>query len=190
MPKLTGRFDQALVYAHEVHGDHTRKGSGAPYIGHLLGVSSIVIDDGGSEDEAIAALLHDAPEDRGGRARLDEIRSRFGDAVAAIVEDCTDSWDTPKGPWIERKKQYVEHARHLDPSSLRVSAADKVHNAYAILRDLRNTGDTVWERFNASADDILAYYQSLVRSYREAGGGRLVDELDRIVRAIEREMGY
>ena len=82
----------ALVYAHEVHGDHTRKGNGVPYIGHLMGVASIVIDDGGTEDEAIAALLHDAPEDRGGRARLDDIRARFGDAVAKIVEDCTASW--------------------------------------------------------------------------------------------------
>jgi GTP pyrophosphokinase len=190
MPTLSRRFDEAFAYAHQVHAGHMRKGNGVPYIGHLMGVASIVIDDGGSEDEAIAALLHDAPEDRGGRARLDEIRARFGDAVAKIVEDCTDSWTTPKPPWLERKKQYAEHARMLEPASLRVSAADKVHNAYAILRDLRNVGDKVWERFNASADDILAYYQSLVRSYREAGGGRLVDELDRIVRAIEREMGY
>jgi (p)ppGpp synthase/HD superfamily hydrolase len=190
MPTLTRRFDDAFRYAHEVHGTHTRKGNGVPYIGHLMGVASIVIDDGGTEDEAIAALLHDAPEDQGGRARLEEIRARFGHPVAKIVEDCTDSWTTPKAPWAERKKQYVEHARTLGASSLRVSAADKVHNAYAILRDLRNTGEKVWQRFNASADDILAYYQSLVRSYREAGGGRLVDELDRIVRAIEREMGY
>jgi len=190
MPTLTRRFDDAFVYAHEVHGTQMRKGNGVPYIGHLMGVASIVIDDGGTEDEAIAALLHDAPEDKGGRARLDEIRAQFGDSVARIVEDCTDSWTTPKAPWAERKKQYVEHARTLGPSSLRVSAADKVHNAYAILRDLRNVGEKVWDRFNASADDILAYYQSLVRSYREAGGGRLVNELDRIVRAIEREMGY
>jgi (p)ppGpp synthase/HD superfamily hydrolase len=190
MTPFTGRLDQAFAYAHEVHADHTRKGNGAPYLGHLLGVASIVIDDGGSEDEAIAALLHDAPEDRGGRERLDDIRGRFGEVVAKIVADCTDSWTVPKAPWAERKKQYVEHARHLDASSLRVSAADKVHNGYAILRDLRNVGDKVWERFNASADDILAYYQSLVRAYRDAGGGRLVDELERIVRAIEREMGY
>jgi (p)ppGpp synthase/HD superfamily hydrolase len=190
MPTLGRRFDDAFAYAHAVHAGHTRKGNGVPYIGHLMGVASIVIDDGGSEDEAIAALLHDAPEDCGGRARLEDIRTRFGETVAKIVEDCTDSWDDPKGPWAERKQQYVEHARTLAASSLRVSAADKVHNSYAILRDLRNVGDTVWERFNASADDILAYYQSLVRSYREAGGGRLVDELDRIVRAIEREMGY
>ena len=190
MPILTRRFDEAFAYTHEVHAGHTRKGNGAPYIGHLMGVSSIVIDDGGSEDEAIAALLHDAPEDRGGRPRLEEIRARFGDTVAKIVADCTDSWTMPKAPWAERKTLYVEHARTLDPASLRVSAADKVHNGYAILRDLRNIGDKVWERFNASADDILAYYQALVRAYREAGGGRLVDELDRIVRAIEREMGY
>ena len=190
MTTLTARFDDALRYAHEVHAAQTRKGSGAPYIGHLMGVSSIVLDDGGTEDEAIAALLHDAPEDHGGRKRLDEIRARFGDAVADIVEDCTDSWETPKRPWKERKQAYIDHARRLTPSSLRVSAADKVHNAYAILRDLRNIGERVWERFNAKPDDVLAYYTGLVRSYNEAGGSRLVDELERIVRGIEREMGY
>lgn len=190
MPTLTGRFDAAFVYAHEAHASHQRKGTGAPYIGHLMGVASIVIDDGGDEDEAVAALLHDAAEDCGGRERLADIRERFGDAVAKIVEDCTDAWTQPKAPWMERKRQYVDHARALPPPSLRVSSADKVHNAYAILRDLRNTGEAVWERFNAPPDDVVWYYQSLVRSYREAGGGRLVDELDRIVRAIEREMGY
>lgn len=190
MTTLTARFDEALIYARAVHDGQTRKGSGAPYIGHLMGVASIVLDDGGNEDEAIAALLHDAAEDQGGRARFEEVAARFGPAVAQIVSDCTDSWDIPKGPWLERKRAYTEHARHLGPSSLRVSAADKVHNAYAILRDLRNEGERVWDRFNASADDVIVYYQSLVRSYREAGGGRLVDELDRIVRGIEREMGY
>lgn len=190
MPALTSRFDDAFVYAHVTHAAQTRKGSGVPYLGHLMGVASIVLDDGGTEDEAIAALLHDAAEDQGGRERLNDIRARFGEGVATIVEDCTDSWTEPKAPWPERKQKYAEHARTLGRASLRVSAADKVHNAYAILRDLRNSGEQVWERFNASADDILAYYQSLVRSYREAGGGRLVDELDRIVRAIEREMGY
>lgn len=190
MPTLTGRFDAAFLYAHEAHAAQQRKGTGTPYLGHLMGVASIVLDDGGSEDEAIAALLHDAAEDSGGRARLDDIRARFGDAVAAIVEDCTDAWTQPKPPWMDRKRQYVDHARTLPPPSLRVSAADKVHNAYAILRDLRNTGEAVWQRFSAGPDDIVWYYQALVRAYREAGGGPLVDELDRIVRAIEREMGY
>ena len=190
MPKLTSRFDDAFIYTHEVHGEQVRKGNQAPYIAHLMGVASIVIDDGGSEDEAIAALLHDAAEDQGGRERLNDIRARFGDAVAKIVEDCTDSWETPKRPWIDRKRAYVEHAESLAPSSLRVAAADKVHNAYAILRDLRNTGDQVWARFNAPADDVIAYYEGLVRAFRHSGGGRLVDELERIVRAIQREMGY
>lgn len=188
--ELSSRFDDAVRYAHEAHGSQTRKDTGVPYLGHLIGVASIVLDDGGSEDEAIAGLLHDAAEDRGGRARLEDIRRRFGPAVAAIVEDCTDSWAEPKEPWEERKQRYVKRAATLGPSSRRVSAADKVHNAYAILRDLRNVGERVWERFKARPDDILAYYQSLVRAYREAGGGRLVEELDRIVRGIERQMGY
>lgn len=190
MQTLTSRFDEAFRYAHEVHAAQTRKGTETPYIGHLMGVSSIVLDDGGTEDEAIAALLHDAAEDGGGRARLDDIRERFGEAVARIVEDATDSWETPKKPWAERKAAYVEHARRLPPSSLRVSAADKVHNAYGILRDLRKSGEAVWDSFTATPDDVLAYYEGLVRAYREAGGGSLVDELDRIVRGIQREMGY
>ena len=190
MITLTPRFDEAVRYARVVHEGQDRKGTGVPYISHLFGVTSIVLDDGGGEDEAIAALLHDAAEDHGGRPRLEDIGSRFGGAVAKIVEDCTDSWDTPKRPWAERKRAYAEHARSLPAPSLRVSVADKVHNTYAILRDLRNEGEKVWERFSAPPDDVIAYYQSLVRSYREAGGGKLVDELERIVRGIEREMGY
>jgi (p)ppGpp synthase/HD superfamily hydrolase len=188
--ELSSRFDDALHYAHEAHRSQTRKGNDAPYIGHLLGVASIVIDDGGSEDEAIGALLHDAAEDQGGRQRLEEIRAKFGDTVARIVEDCTDSWETPRAPWIERKRAYVEHARSLSAPSLRVAAADKVHNAYAILRDLRNVGDQVWERFNAPADDVVEYYEDLVRAFRQSGGGKLVEELERIVKGIQREMGY
>src|SRR3954454_7220663 len=110
MPTLTSRFDEAFRYAHEVHGDHVRKGNHTPYLGHLMGVSSIVLGDGGSEDEAVAALLHDAAEDHGGRARLEDIRSKFGDAVARIVEDCTDSWDTPKPSWLARKQAYIQRA--------------------------------------------------------------------------------
>jgi len=188
---LTNRFDEAVRYAREVHsGQPRKKGMNVPYIAHLLGVASIVLDDGGSEDEAIAALLHDAAEDHGGKARLEDIRARFGDGVARVVEDCTDSWETPKKPWAQRKHAYAQHARSLAAPSLRVSAADKVHNTYTLLRDLRNEGERVWERFSAGPDDVLSYYQSLVRSYREAGGGKLVEELARIVRGIEREMGY
>ena len=111
-------------------------------------------------------------------------------ALTGTCEDCTDSWTSPKEPWLERKQAYIQHARELPVPSLRVSAADKVHNAYAILRDLRNIGERVWERFNVGPDDVMDYLESLVRAYRKAGGGRLVDELDRIVRGIRREMGY
>jgi GTP pyrophosphokinase len=187
---LTERFQEAVRYAAEAHQGQERKGTGVPYLSHLLGVTSIVLDAGGTEDEAIAALLHDAAEDQGGRERLEDIRRRFGATVARIVEACTDSWDTPKPPWGDRKKAYVEHATHLAPDELRVSAADKVHNAYAILRDLRTHGEEVWKRFKAPPDDVIWYYRTLVQSFRTSGGGPLVDELDRIVRGIEREMGY
>jgi len=165
-------------------------GTNIPYVSHLIAVASFVLDDGGDEDEAIAALLHDAAEDQGGRQRLEDIRARFGDKVAHIVEHCTDSWKVPREPWKARKNAYVEHAKTLDAATLRVSAADKVHNAYSILRDLRTHGEEVWKRFKASPDDIISYYDNLVRSYRQAGGGHLVDELERVVRGIKREMGY
>jgi GTP pyrophosphokinase len=187
---LGERFEAAVRYAMSAHGDQLRKGSGTPYLSHLLAVASLVLDDGGEEDDAIAALLHDVVEDQGGRSRLDDVRSHFGDKVARIVEACTDSWTLPKEPWTDRKRRYVEHARQLAPDELRVSAADKVHNAWSILRDLRTIGDRTWQRFRAKPDDVMWYYQSLVRSFREAGGGPLVEELARIVRGIEREVGY
>jgi GTP pyrophosphokinase len=190
MVRLSERFVEAVRYAMEAHKEQPRKGTEIPYISHLIAVASFVIDDGGDEDAAIAALLHDAPEDQGGRERLEDIRKRFGDKVAHIVEACTDSWTQPKEPWIERKRAYVEHAKTLDRETLRVSAADKVHNAYCILRDYRSVGDQVWTRFKASPDDILDYYDGLVRAYHKAGGGHLVDELERVVRGIKREMGY
>jgi (p)ppGpp synthase/HD superfamily hydrolase len=187
---LTDRFVDAVRYAAEAHAKQVRKGTEIPYLSHLIAVASFVLDDGGDEDSAIAALLHDAAEDQGGRPRLEDIRTRFGDKVAHIVEGCTDSWTEPKEPWIDRKTKYIEHAKTLDRETLRVSAADKVHNAYAILRDLRTYGEEIWKRFKASPDDIISYYDNLVRSYRHAGGGHLVDELERVVRGIKREMGY
>ncbi|MBI1873358.1 MAG: HD domain-containing protein [Acidobacteria bacterium] len=189
MTTLTARFEDALHYANALHGTQRRKGSDVPYISHLLGVASLVLDDGGDEDEAIAALLHDAAEDHGGRPRLDDIRIRYGDKVARIVEHCTDSWAQHKEPWVERKQRYVEHAGTLPADALRVSAADKVHNAYTILRDLRKVGESVWDRFNATADDVVEYYAGLVRAFRQAGDGPLVGELERIVNGIRREMG-
>ena len=181
---LSARFLDAFSYAARLHAAQKKKGTATPYLAHLMAVTALVLDDGGSEDEAIAALLHDAVEDQGGRDRLDEIRARFGDAVAHIVEGCSDSFTTPKPPWFERKRAYVEHARHLDASTLRVSAADKVTNATAILRDWHKVGDRVWERFNASRDDVLWYYSALVEAFRASGGGPLAEELARVVEAL------
>jgi (p)ppGpp synthase/HD superfamily hydrolase len=173
MTALTSRFDEALTYSHELHRKQTRKGNNSPYIGHLLGVASIVIDDGGSEDEAIGALLHDTAEDGGGEATLAEIRARFGDAVADIVLGCSDSLvEDPedKLPWRERKENYLAHLEHASQSVCLVSAADKLHNVRAIIRDYRQYGDEVWERFQGRRDGTLWYYESvadtLLRRYR------------------------
>lgn len=179
--RLTGRFEEAFCYAAVVHAGQTRKGVDVPYIAHLMAVAAIVLEDDGDEDEAIAALLHDAAEDQGGRERLEDIRIRFGDKVAGIVEGCTDSFTTPKPPWAERKQAYVVHVRHATPEVVRVSAADKVHNVGAIVRDLRRIGDRVWDRFNASRDEVVWYYSALVDAFREAGDGPLVEELARRV---------
>ncbi len=185
-PALTDRFSDALRYAADVHRTQLRKGTAIPYVSHLLAVCSLVLEDGGGEDEAIAALLHDAVEDQGGRGRLEEIRRRFGDHVAHIVDGCTDAEAIPKPPWRERKERYIAHLRSASPEVLRVSAADKVHNARAILADYRVLGEPLWERFNGGRDGTLWYYRTLASVLGQAGAGHLADELDRVVSEIER----
>ena len=135
-PILGERFSEALQFSALTQRSHVRKGSAIPYIGHLLGVCSLVIEDGGDEDEAIAALLRDAAEDQGGEEMLDEIRRQFGDRVAGIVAACSDTFETPKPAWRTRKQNYLEHLEQQPQSVLRVSLADKLFNARAILRDL------------------------------------------------------
>jgi (p)ppGpp synthase/HD superfamily hydrolase len=186
-PDFSPRFDQALVYAHQLHARQTRKGTTIPYIGHLLAVTSIVIENGGTEDEVIAALLHDAVEDAGGADTREEIRRRFGENVAIIVDGLTDTDQTPKPPWRKRKEDYIAHLSHAAPSVLLVSLADKIHNAQSILRDVRNEGDSVWKRFTGGRDGSRWYYRSLVEAFRARGQfTSLVDELDRIVTELER----
>lgn len=167
---LGDRFDQALQRACELHRSQFRKGTEIPYLSHLLAVASLVLEDGGDEDQAIAALLHDAVEDRGGRPTLDSIRSEFGDRVASIVEACSDTDIQPKPPWRERKESYLGHLRK-EPSAevLRVSAADKLHNARCIVADYRRCGESVWQRFNAGKEEQAWYYGELARIYRERG---------------------
>jgi (p)ppGpp synthase/HD superfamily hydrolase len=181
---LTSRYDQAFQYAHHLHRAQTRKGTTIPYMSHLMTVSSLVIEHGGSEDQAIGALLHDAAEDQGGKETLDEIKQRFGDAVAEIVYDCTDAWVEPKPEWRPRKEAYLAILLRKSQRSLLVSLADKVHNSEAILFDYRAIGDPLWQRFSGGADGTRWYYQALSDVFSQALPGRLADRLSRAVVAF------
>ena len=183
---LGPRFDQALVYATRAHRTQFRKGTTRPYIGHLLGVTSIVLTHGGDEDEAIAALLHDAVEDQGGKPRLEEIRRKFGARVARIVEACTDADTLPKPPWLERKKAYLRHLRRANSSVRLVSAADKLYNAQETLSDYRRHQESIWKRFHAGRELTLWYYRQVITILRRRGPRALVSDLERVVGELER----
>ena len=180
------RFDAALAYARQTHDRQVRKGTATPYVAHLLAVAATVLEYGGDEDLAIAGLLHDAVEDQGGQPRLDDIRARFGDRVAAIVLACSDSAEAEAGakaPWRQRKLAYLRHLETADPDVLLVSLADKVHNARSILRDLRkpDPGAKIWDRFNRPKKDTLWYYGELAATFQRRIPGQLADELGEIV---------
>jgi (p)ppGpp synthase/HD superfamily hydrolase len=181
---LTDRFDEALAYASRIHRDQRRKGTDIPYVSHLLAVASLTLEHGGDEDQAIAALLHDAAEDQGGAARLADIETRFGAGVAAIVADCTDSWVEPKPPWRERKVAYIGALPAKPARSLLVSLADKTHNARAIVADLRRLGPALWPRFTGGEEGTLWYYDALATAFAGALPGDLADELGRTVAAM------
>lgn len=183
---LTSQFEQALAYAVVIHAGQVRKGTAVPYVAHLLGVAGIVLEYGGDEDAAIGALLHDAGEDAGGQGRIDDIRLRFGDAVAEIVMGCTDTLLTPKPPWRERKEKYIAHVKEASAPVRLVSAADKLHNARAIVRDYRQIGKELWTRFNGGKEGTLWYYRALLEALRAAGTNELVEELGRVVEEMER----
>jgi (p)ppGpp synthase/HD superfamily hydrolase len=185
--RLPGRrFREALVYAARLHASQFRKGTTRPYIGHLLGVTSIVLTHGGDEEEAIAALLHDAVEDQGGRPQLRKIREKFGPRVARIVDGCTDSYVQPKPAWIARKKNYLRHLRRANSSICLVSAADKLYNARETLFDLRNEGKKAWERFKATPKQVLWYYREVEKIVRRKCPPGLVRELDGVVTELDR----
>ena len=185
-PILGQRFDDALTFAAKLHARQIRKGSGVPYIAHLMGVASIALEYGADEDEAIAALLHDAIEDQGGAEAGEEIRKRFGDRVAAIVEGCTDADVKPKPPWRQRKEAYIAHIKCASPSIHLVSAADKLYNARAISKDYRSIGDELWGRFKGKKEGTLWYYRSLSDVFLAVYPSPLADELERVVSEIER----
>ena len=181
---LSKLYDQALVYASELHRDQVRKGSGIPYIAHLLGVSSRVLSEGGSEVQAIAGLLHDAAEDQGGQATLDEVRAKFGAEVAQIVSDCTDSWVEPKLPWRPRKEAYLASLPNKPATSLLVSLADKLDNAEAILNDYRSIGDDLWDRFTGRREGTIWYYRTVSAIFNKALPA------SRLARALSQTVSY
>ena len=183
--KLGARFNEAFLFAAEKHASQTRKKTDVPYIAHLMSVASLVLEAGGGEDEGVAALLHDVVEDCGGHPVLEEIRQRFGDRVANIVEGCTDAYTIPKPPWKQRKLDYLEVLRRADEDVRLVSAADKLHNVRSILADYRREGDSVWERFSGRRDGTLWYYRAVLDVLRQGKANRLVDELERVVTELE-----
>lgn len=177
------RFAQALVYATEVHAPQRRKGTDVPYVAHLLAVASLVLEDGGDEDEAIAALLHDTIEDHG--VTHAQLAERFGSKVADIVQACSDTDVLPKPPWRARKEAYIAHLAEAPPEVVRVSLADKLHNARSLLFDYRLMGEELWLRFNPEADQLW-YYRSLLDVFRRVSRSPLVDELERVVTELNR----
>jgi GTP pyrophosphokinase len=191
-PILGERFDRAFLLATDHHRRQLRKGTSVPYLSHLLGVTSLVLEMGGSETEAIGALLHDAVEDGGGRPMLERIESEFGPDVARIVAANSDSETEPKPPWTQRKNEYLAAIAHKQPDELRVSLADKLHNARAILLDYRTLGDPFWDRFRSGAGPAVRWYYRELRAAFEARRADLgphaepaLEEFGRTVDTIE-----
>lgn len=188
VPFLTWRFDAALQFASALHHQQNRKGTSIPYLAHLMSVCALVLEAGGEEDQAIAALLHDSVEDHGGSPTLETICHLFGDRVADAVESCSDTTvtdRTKKLPWRERKEKYLEHLRDSNNDAVFVAAADKLHNARAILSGYRELGDELWGRLKAPKIDQLWYYEEFIKAIRQtAAPNTLVDELERVVKEL------
>jgi (p)ppGpp synthase/HD superfamily hydrolase len=182
---LGPRFARALLFATGKHAGQTRKATAIPYIAHLLSVAGLVLEAGGDEDLAIAALLHDVVEDCGGAPVLQEIRELFGDSVAHVVDGCTNTDLDPKPPWRQRKEDYIQHLRTADVDVRLVSASDKLHNARSILTDYREIGESVWERFQGKRDGTLWYYRALLDEFQRTETNRVVRELARVVKELE-----
>lgn len=182
--KLTDKFESALIYATRLHAHQTRKISGVPYIAHLLSVAALVLEAGGTEEEAIASLLHDAIEDQGGKSIREEIRQIFGEAVIAIVDGCTESDTYPKPPWKERKQRYLQNLRYASPAVRLVSLADKLHNARSLLADYRQYGSSIWTQFKAGQEGTLWFYRELQKTYSETGSDSLTAEFSRVIQEL------
>lgn len=185
VPKLGPRFMRAFQFAAAKHARQTRKASAIPYIAHLMGVASLVLEAGGDEDLAIAALLHDVVEDCGGVAMLKEVRRRFGKHVAEMVDGCTDAYTVPKPPWRERKESYIRRLRKESAGTRLVSAADKLNNVRSILSDFRALGESIWSRFNGGREGTLWYYRTLRDEFLRRNQNRITCDFDLAVRELE-----
>jgi len=183
--KLGSHFERAFQFAAEKHAGQTRKASRIPYLAHLMGVASLVLEAGGDEDLAIAALLHDVVEDCGGAPMLKEVRRRFGTRVAKVVDGCTDADTYPKPPWRERKENYLRHLKKADADTRLVSAADKLNNVRSILADYRELGESVWSRFKGGRDGTLWYYRALLGEFLRRPPNRVTRELALAVKELE-----
>lgn len=186
---LTAKFDEALQVASQLHRNQARKGTQIPYLSHLLAVSSLVLEYGGTETQAIAALLHDAVEDCGGEPVLENIREQFGKDVASIVASCTDSFEAgPKRSWRERKEAYLDHLREADPEHLLVTAADKFHNLRTIQRDLKEVGYSLWSRFNVGPSELEWYYRSVIEILNRRLDNAIVASLKVVFSSVRPKM--
>ena len=183
--KLGPRFLRAFQFAAEKHSGQTRKASTVPYIAHLMGVASLVLEAGCEEDLAIAALLHDVVEDCGGAPMLKEVRRRFGSRVAKVVDGCTDADTYPKPPWRERKEKYIRHLKKADADTRLVSAADKLNNVRSILSDYRALGESIWSRFNGGREGTLWYYRTLLDEFLRRRPNRITRDLELAVKELE-----
>jgi (p)ppGpp synthase/HD superfamily hydrolase len=184
--RLSRNFEQALVYATRIHGGQLRKKTRIPYIAHIIGVTAIAMEYGANETEAIGALLHDAVEDCGGAKRLRDIERKFGRSVAKIVAGCTDTDQTPKPPWLTRKKDYIAHLSDASISTQLVSASDKLHNVRAILMSYRSDGEKLWGRFRGGKEGTLWYYAALLRAFSKSRKlAPLLAEIDRTLTSLE-----
>jgi (p)ppGpp synthase/HD superfamily hydrolase len=181
-PLLTTRFAEAFALANQLHAHQYRKQTTIPYISHLMSVSALVLEMGGNEDEAIAALLHDAVEDQGGLATLTQIKDRFGEIVAGLVRHCSDCVVSPKPPWQERKDRHLAKLQIAPLSTLRVSLADTLHNARSIQIERRLAGESIWHKFSQGKDGIVWYYGSLSQLYHERLNSAWSQELAEIIR--------
>ncbi len=185
-PILTDKFATALVYATRLHAHQKRKLSGVPYVSHLLSVAALVLEAGGTESEAIAALLHDSIEDQGGSKTGEEIRQLFGEEVIEIINGCTECDTYPKPPWEERKHQYLQNLRQASPSVRKVSLADKLHNGRSLIADYRRYGEDIWNHFKGGKAGTLWFYQELLQVYRSTGSDWLTQEFYRLLEELEK----